>query len=266
MASRSTRAAHAAAGQARSSPALRVLARLGLATSGLLHLVLGGIVIQMGLGDGGSGNADQSGALSQIADQPFGAVLLVAIAAALAALALWHILTAVRTSGLTERLKPAGKAIVHLALAVLAVGFVIGSGEGADEQSLTGTVMSYPLGRVAIAAVGAGIVIAGVVHGYIAWTKAFQEHLRTGGRPVVRRVVVGLGRVGYVAKGLALAVLGGLFVTAAITADPEDAGGLDEAFTTIGAQPFGAVLLVITGAGVACYGLFCFAQARYESL
>src|SRR5699024_5780133 len=163
-----------------------------------------------------------------------------------------------------------------------------------------------PLGRVAIAAVGAGVVIAGVVHGYIAWTKAFQEHLRTGGRPearravqgprregyvakrpglprleglclapalvvdraqpdglpVVRRVVVGLGRVGYVAKGLALAVLGGLFVTAAITADPEEAGGLDEAFTTIGAQPFGAVLLVITGAGVACYGLFCFAQAR----
>jgi len=61
-------------------------------------------------------------------------------------------------------------------------------------------------------------------------------------------------------------VLGGLFGLAAWNADPEAAGGLDEAFATIGEQPYGSVLLVITGAGLAAFGLFCFAQARYQRL
>lgn len=264
MTAKPARAAQAAAGQARSSPALKVMARVGFAVSGLLHLILGWIVIQMGTGGQDGEDADQSGAMSQIAAQPFGAVMLTGVAVGLVALAIWHALAAVRASGLKDRLKPAGQAVVHLALAVLAAGVVLGTDGGADEESLTGAVMSYPLGRLAIAAVGGGIIIAGVVHGYIAWTKKFQDHLSAGGQ--MRRVVVMLGRLGYAAKGLALAVLGALFITAAVTADAEEAGGLDGAFTAIGEQPFGAVLLVITGAGIACYGLLCFAQVRYERL
>jgi hypothetical protein len=30
-------------------------------------------------------------------------------------------------------------------------------------------------------------------------------------------------------------------------------------------QPFGPVLLVLIAAGIACYGLFCFARARHLS-
>ena len=56
------------------------------------------------------------------------------------------------------------------------------------------------------------------------------------------------GRVGYVAKGVALAILGGLVIAAVVTADPEKAGGLDAALRTVGEQPFGQVLLVLTAA------------------
>ena len=48
-----------------------------------------------------------------------------------------------------------------------------------------------------------------------------------------------------------------------MTADPEKAGGLDAALRAVGEQPFGQVLLVLTGAGIALYGLYSIGRARY---
>ena len=71
------------------------------------------------------------------------------------------------------------------------------------------------------------------------------------------------GRVGYVSKGIALTIVGGLVIAAVMTADPEKAGGLDAALRTVGEQPFGQVLLILTGAGIGLYGLYSIGRARY---
>ena len=71
-----------------------------------------------------------------------------------------------------------------------------------------------------------------------------------------------LGTVGYCAKGVALAVIGGLFGYAAISYDPEKAGGLDAALGTIREQPFGTVLLIVMALGFAAFGVYCFVWAR----
>jgi hypothetical protein len=60
-------------------------------------------------------------------------------------------------------------------------------------------------------------------------------------------------------------VVGGLFVAAAYTHHAKKSGGLDQALHTVLQQPFGPVLLILIGAGIACYGLFCFARARHLS-
>lgn len=267
MGSQSGRAVKSAASQANASPVMRGLARAGFAMTGLLHLILGWLVIRMGTSGSDQGEASQSGVLDEIAAQPFGPAVLGVVAAGLGALALWHILNIIRPIGARERLKAAGKAVIYLALAVLAARFALGMGGGGeDEESLTRTAMSYPAGRIAIAAVAAGIAVGGIVHLYIGWKKTFKEGLRPSRQGAVNRAVVAVGRLGYGAKGLALMVLGGLFGFAAWTSNPEEAGGLDEAFATIGAQPFGSVLLIVTGVGIACFGLFCFAQARYQQL
>lgn len=267
MSSGSASVAKGASRRAHRSRGMETMARAGYATSGLLHLILGWIVISMGMPGSQEGEASQSGALARIADQPFGAAVLGFSAAAFVALAFWQVLRAVNGSGAGDRVKAAGTAAAYLLLGVMAARFALGMGGGdTDEQGITATIMGYPLGRVAIAAVGAGIVAVGIGHCYTGWTQKFAERLRGSSAAPVSSAVVVVGRVGYLAKGLALGVLGGLFATAAIQADPEEAGGLDRAFAEIGAQPFGSVLLVITGAGIACFGLFCFARARYESM
>src|SRR5690625_1642116 len=164
------------AGRARTSPAMRFLARLGYATYGVVHLVLGWIVIQMGIGGQDEEEASADGALAQIAAQPYGRTALAIVAVGVAALVIWRVLIIVSDVGLKERLKAAGKAVIHLVLAVLAAGYALGlGGSDADEESLTGEVMSYPAGRIAIAAVGAGILIAGIVHLVIGTTKSFLD-------------------------------------------------------------------------------------------
>jgi hypothetical protein len=47
---------------------------------------------------------------------------------------------------------------------------------------------------------------------------------------------------------------------------PNKATGLDGALKTLGAQPYGAALLILAGGGIITYGLYSFAMARYTKM
>jgi hypothetical protein len=69
--------------------------------------------------------------------------------------------------------------------------------------------------------------------------------------------------VGFPAKGVSLGVVGGLLGYAALTYDPKKASGLDGALRTIAQAPFGGIVLTLVALGLAAFGAFCFARARY---
>jgi len=266
------RAVRRSSRSANDSTALQALARAGYVASGVLHLLLGWLAVRLALGSTG-GSADQQGALRELASAPGGAVLLWLTAAGFAGLALWQLTEAVAGVPGTDTAEQAGarakagaKAVLYGALAGTAVRVATGSSAGGSEEGLTADLMHAPAGRWLVAAVGAVIVGVGVFHVVKGWRTSFRHDLRPAGGGAVRRAVVRLGQVGYVAKGVALGVLGGLFVAAAVTADPEKAGGLDDALRTIREQPAGVVLLVATGLGLAAYGVYSFARARYARL
>ncbi|WP_318244002.1 MULTISPECIES: DUF1206 domain-containing protein [Oerskovia] len=253
------------------SKGLRVLARAGYAVSGLLHIMIGIIAVRIATGSGG-GEADQTGALQEIAGTTGGAVVLWFAVVAFVALGLWQVLEAIAgTSGDAKdrsafRAKSAGKAVVYLALGALTFQVVSGAGGGGQQDTLTASLLSNGAGRVLVGAVGVGIVVTGVYHVVKGWKKRFLQDLEGNAGGQVGHAVVVLGRVGYIAKGIALGVLGALVVAAAVTADPAKASGLDAALRTIGDQPFGAFLLAATGVGFAAYGVYSFARARYARM
>jgi len=77
------------ADRATDSDAFEYAARAGFAVSGLLHLLIAYIILQIAFGSGG--NADQSGALATLAGQTGGTVILWVAAVGLVALGLWRI-------------------------------------------------------------------------------------------------------------------------------------------------------------------------------
>jgi hypothetical protein len=273
MPSRTEQAADAAA----RSRTLEVLARVGLVAWGLVHLTLGWIAVQVAFGKRG-GDADQAGALAALAQNPGGTALLVVLAVGFAAFAVWQATEAVR--GHTERSAgternayravSAGRAVIFGVLAATSLRFAFGS-RNADsaekQQSATADLLGLPGGRWLVGAIGLGVVVTGAVLVYRGVKRKFREHLDTASMPAeVRRPAELLGTAGYAAKGVVLGVVGVLVVAAAVTFDADKSRGLDAALRTLGDQPFGKVLLCLVAAGLACFGIFSFVDARYRHI
>lgn len=261
-----------AARQAQDSDIFELLARLGYAVNGLLHLLIGGIAITIATTSGGA-SADQSGALGQLAANPGGVLLLWVVVLGLTALGLWQVAQVFRVSepdtkrAWAARAKEGGKAVAYLAIASTALTYAMGgsSSSSGSTQSLSAQLLGTPGGVILLLAVALGVIAIGAYFIYKGATKKFLEDVRTPGGSVGRGTVV-LGQVGYIAKGIAVAVVGVLFAVAAITSDPSEATGLDGALRSLASLPFGAGVLVAVGLGLVAYGVYCFVRARTARL
>ncbi len=244
-------------------------ARTGYAVSGVLHVVLGFLIVKIGLG--ANAEADQSHALASLGHNPLGTVLLAAAAIAFLALALWQAADALRSDeDAMDRLKAAGKAVLYAALAFTSASIAMGSSAGNGDQKaqgFAGTLMQAPAGRLLVGAVGLGIIAGAGYHVVKGVRRKFLEDLRAlPGHEHLGKGVTGLGIVGYTAKGVALLVVGILFVSAALTANPDKAKGVDGAVEWLLGAPGGPVVVVLVGLGFAAYGLYSFARARYARM
>jgi hypothetical protein len=255
----------------RSRTPFRFLARTGFAMNGILNAIIG--VIAIGIAVTGGGSADQSGALAAIAATPGGKVALWAITIGLAALGLWYLLgspfgvkrdTKRRVAMIAIEL---GKGIAYLLLAATAFTFVQGSGQSssAEATTLTADLLATPGGKVGIVLIGLLFIGIGIYMVRKGLTRGFERDIRVPGG-TAGTAVKGAGVFGYVARGVALFLVGALFIAALITFDPSKATGLDGALKTLAALPFGQFILVIVGLGFIAFGVYSVVRARLANL
>ncbi|WP_404961697.1 DUF1206 domain-containing protein [Streptomyces sp. 147326] len=259
------------------SRAMEVLSRVGLCARGVIYVLVGLLAVQMGFGGDSGKEADRSGAVRTIGEQPFGRVLLWALVVGLAAMALWRLSEAAFGQAVTggdkwtRRLGSLGLALFYtvICIGVVQTALVGGSAGGrpGDETSkdYTARVLNWPGGRVLVGVVGAVLVIVGVVIVVRSLMRKFEENLRTGEMsPTTRRVVAGLGIVGGVATGVVAAVAGLFVLLAAVQFDPGRAKGMDETLRSFAATPAGPVLLIAAAVGLLLFGLYSFCEARWR--
>lgn len=267
-----TRAADAA-DDATDSRGFVLAARAGYVAAGLLHVMIG--VIALRVATGGSGSADQSGAVAALAGSPGGTVLLWACFLGCAALAVFLFseifFGATQRSDrdrLKHRVKMGGQAVVYGAIGAVFGTYALGgtSDSSGSTQSLSARLMAHPAGTVLLIAVGLGLVVAGAFFVHRGVTRSFRENLKSLPPGTAGRAVMWLGTAGYAAKGVALAVLGVLVVVATVRSDPEQSSGLDGALKALQEQPFGAWILGAVALGLICYGAFMVVRARYQRM
>ncbi|AQA04999.1 hypothetical protein BVC93_24240 [Mycobacterium sp. MS1601] len=269
---------HGAVDRATSTNAFEYAARAGYVTSGVLHLLLGYIVVRLAFGGGGANqNADQSGALATLASSGGGALALWLAAAGLFGLAAWRLAETVVGSHPNEptdddkgakkqfnRVKSLALAIVYCGLALSAVRFAMGTGQSSGQQNagMSAQLMQSGWGKALLIVVGLVVIGVGGYHVYKGASERFLKDLRVSGGSVVTP----MGKVGYIAKGAVLAGAGLLVIVATLSSDPAKASGIDAAVKTLGEAPFGKILLVIAALGFAAYGAFCFVMARFARM
>lgn len=240
--------------------------------SGLLHGAIGAIAISVAIGAGG-GEADQFGALSNLAGAPGGAAILWVMVVGLLALGLWQIIQIFVVVGPDPKRKWAhrigefGKAVAYLAIAAITFSFASGgsTSSASSTKDFSATLLSAPGGVILLVIVGLAVFGIGGYFVFKGAARKFTDDITVPSR-TAGRVVIMLGVVGYLAKGVALCVVGILFVIAAVTADPSKATGLDGALKSLATLPFGVVILIVVGCGLIAYGVYCCARARLARL
>ena len=263
-----------AAAKAADSKGFERAARVGYAASGLLHLLIGVIALQIAFG--GSGDADSSGAVEALAGQPGGLLLLWICFLGCLALAAFQVSRIWLDGGSRNsrdawktRGSAAAQAVTYGAIGVTFGTFALGGGtdSGQSSASWSARLLAQPAGAWLLGLVGLGIAVVGGYFVFKGATRRYRKDLQAVPPGPWDRAVTVTGVLGFIAKGLSLIILGILVMVAAATADPERSSGLDGALHALREQPFGWLALAAVGLGLMCYGLYTgILRARFAKL
>jgi hypothetical protein len=256
------------------SRTFRNLTRIGFACKGAVYFLIGLLALMAAFGHGGE-TTDQKGAIERISGQPFGGATLVFIGIGMFAYAAWRMISAAKDTegegtdgkGIGKRLTHFFSGLIHASIGVYALRVLVGDGGPGGEaaQTWTARALQVPAGKWLIMALGIAIIVGGFMQVREAISESFMKHLRTmqmSGDE--KRWAIKAGKWGYSARGVVFAVMGVLLVFAGWHANPGEARGVEGVLDTIAAKPFGQIMLALVAAGLACYGVYCFVEAKYR--
>lgn len=263
-------------GAREAAPWVDRLARLGYAAKGIVYVVVGVLAVRTAAGAGGDVEGT-GGALGAILAQPFGKVVLAVVALGLVGYVVWRLVQATldpegrgtNAEGVVKRIGFGLSAVAYAALALQAAKLLTGNGGGSDSgtSDWTARLLEAPAGRWLVGLAGLGALAFGLYECYRASRKDLARRLDLSDAPgAIRRRVVGLGRVGYAARGVVFLLTGWFLVRAARQFDPSEAQGLAGALEALRRQPAGPWLLGLVALGLAAYGAFQLVQARYRRI
>ena len=241
------------------------LARVGYISKGIVY-ILAGILTLMATAGLEEGPKGTEGALVEVAQKPFGELLLWAIAVGLLGYVCWKTVQGIKDpdgsgsniKGLTRRTGNISSAAIHSFLIYKAVSLAMHSGSGSGKkQKILEVVLSSAAGRWVIILIGAGIIVNGLKEIFVAFKKDFTKMLKKS-RMSQEELKMGRksGRFGMAARGLLFCVVGYIGIVAAYHSKAGDLFGTDGALAYLYKQPYGQLVISFVAGGLISYGLF----------
>lgn len=260
------------------APWVKVLARTGYAARGVVYLVVGWLAIQVAIGSGGQ-TTSKTGALTEIAQQPFGQIMLGIVAFGLFAYTLWRLVQGIKdpenkgsdAKGIVTRVGYVVSGLTYAGLGVVAVQIVVNSlaasGGGSSKQDWTAKLLAQPFGQWLVGIFGLIIIGVACYQFYQSYSTKFMAMFKPGELSrTVKTWVERIGRTGYAARGVVYVIIGGFIIQAAMSHDASEAGGLAQALSTLARQPYGPWLLGAVAAGLFAFGIYSLVEARYRRI
>jgi hypothetical protein len=261
--------------RAAQSPWMERARAVGFVAKGVVYAVIGIYALLLALGKGG-GFLDVKDAPRAVQHQPYGDVLLVALAIGLACHALYRFVEAIVGRPAKSAMKRLGKRVASFSggavSAFLSVtAFQHLAGRSHANGSWIQRVLRWDGGDWVVLAVGVGFLVAGGHQIYRAVTDRYRKHIHTHELPAGARTwVLRICRFGVAARGGVLLVVGYLLVRAGMllrdghAIDTRRASGTGAALRTIMKQPWGTWLLGVAAAGLIAYALYMCVTAKYR--
>ena len=256
---------------------LTALAKAGYAARGFVYIVIGSLALLRAFGSGGS-TTGSKGAIEALLSAPAGTALLWAVAVGLVGYAIWRAIQAILdvdahgtdAKGLTIRAGLLVSAVTHTLLAFYAASIAIGygssSGGGGGEDSgksgLLAMMLGWPAGTWIAIFVGLCIIGAGISHAVKAHKEKYEERFVID--PDTMKKIEPICKFGLYARAVVFVIIGGMFIYAAWTQDPDQAKGVAGVLDTL--QGFGSIVLAVIAAGLFAFGLYSIFEAVYRKI
>ncbi|GHA68563.1 membrane protein [Lysobacter bugurensis] len=242
------------------------LARLGYAAKGVVYLIIGYLAFRAATAAGSPEGA--TGALSSLADETGGQLLLLLVALGLLAHAAWRVVQGVLdpehhehdAKHMALRAFYLLSAVIYGSLAWTAFQLSRGrsqGGDGSGQQLWIAKLMDLPAGRWLVMAAGLGVIAYGLHQLVKAWKADVRSHMTRDDQ-----WIVALGRLGIGARGLVLLPVGWFVFNAGRHYNAQAAGGTDQALQMLDRGG----LLAVVGIGLVAYGLHQFAKAAWRRI
>lgn len=260
--------------QTLTNPWLRRFILVGYAAKGSLYLLIGILAIKAAL----VASEEAAGtylALVTLGRQPLGGLLLCLLAVGLMGYVLRQFIQAALDPGHSHALKPKRilhrlgyiiSAISYAGIAYSALNITLELGEQDNPiEDLVEELFEQQLGGWLILLGGIAVFSLGLSYLYGAYTGSYLSEFRSSDiHPRFEWWAIAVGKTGVAARGVAFVLTGIFLIQAALWADSNLAGGLQNAFRTIAAYPFGWLWLGLVGLGFIAYGLYMFVSIKYR--
>jgi hypothetical protein len=142
-----------------------------------------------------------------------------------------------------------------------------GTANGSQTQKFFTSIMAMPWGRWAIGILGLTVLAGGLYQIYLGFKAGFDRQFQIYAlTPDEVKLATNVGRFGTAARGIVLAIVGGLIVLSAYRANPGQPIGMDAALATLLHQPYGIWLLGIVAVGLMAFGVYSLLSAVWFRL
>lgn len=244
--------------------------RTGYAGRGLVYAVVAGFSLYA-IWHGGQAQGTSS-ALKNLETTALGGLALALIVLGMVAYAVWRFVDSFYDleaygsggKGAIARTGMIVTGLTHLAIGVAAFSLLVSSGGGEGGSSITkavDAVMGWPGGRWIVMAAGLVVIAAGIYYIHKGWKEKYRQHLRANHFTTNWNWLL---KAGLIAQGVVIGIIGLLLLYAGLQHDPQQAGGVGEAFSWLTGQPYGQVLVAIICVGLLGFAVFCFVNAAYR--
>lgn len=243
--------------------------RAGYSARGVVYTIVGGLALTAAIYGGQAQGT--TNALADLRSQAWGVAALWLIAVGLWAYTVWRFIDAEMdledygsgAKGTIARIGLVITGIIHAAIGVSVASTALSGGNGSSDgtESAVAKLMSMPYGPWLVGAAGLAAIGAGIYYAYKGIAEKYKEHIRV--TPTARRLDPVM-KFGCVAQGVVITIIGVMIVYAALTTNPEQAGGTGEALDQIRSAPFGRVLLGVIALGLIGFAVENFVEAAYR--
>ncbi|MGB3468199.1 MAG: DUF1206 domain-containing protein [Cyclobacteriaceae bacterium] len=251
-------------------------ARAGIATKGIVYCLMGGLAAMTAIGGTGGKTTGSSGIIEYISNQKFGQILVAMVAVGLVGYVFYRLYQTFFASlkdedGAKETVKRIGyfiSAVSYGFLTYHAFKIVTGSGGGGGQgkQGYIADLLNKPFGQIMVGIIGAVFIGYGIYQIYRVVSGDYKENLEKSAlKDKIYKLLLNSGKVGYIARGTVLGLIGFFIVKAAWTANSSQVGGVSKAFDFLRSEG-GTIVFLVVALGLLGYGIFQIVTARYKKL